>query len=123
MNHILISIEAAETQQEFLISDLTDLNATGFEQTNTHLLVYFEEDNFKSYEVNLFLKDYVFQTSIVKQQNWNEEWERNFEPVIVDQFCVVRAHFHAPDHSVDHEIIITPKMSFGTGHHATTYMM
>lgn len=123
MNHILISIEAAETQQEILIGDLTDLNATGFEQTNTHLLVYFEEDNFKSYEVNLFLKEYVFQTSIVKQQNWNEEWERNFEPVIVDQFCAVRAHFHAPVRCVEYEIIITPKMSFGTGHHATTYMM
>jgi ribosomal protein L11 methyltransferase len=122
-NHIQISIEAQETQQEILISQLEDLGATGFEQTETHLLAYFSEDAFPSYDVNALLQAYTFHLTTVQEQNWNAVWESNFEPVIVDDFCAVRAHFHAPIVNVAHEILITPKMSFGTGHHATTFMM
>src|SRR5687767_8421631 len=123
MNHIQISIEANTEQQEILISELNELGATGFEQTDTHLLAYFEEDNFKSYDVNELLKDYSFHLTTLPNQNWNSLWESNFEPVVVDDFCAIRADFHQPIKKVKHEIIITPKMSFGTGHHATTYMM
>jgi ribosomal protein L11 methyltransferase len=122
-NHIQFSIEAAQEQQEILISQLADLDATGFEQSDTHLLVYFEEDSFKSYEVNQVLSSYPFTTSTIQEQNWNALWESNFDPVIVDDFCGIRAHFHSPIPDVQFEILITPKMSFGTGHHATTYMM
>lgn len=123
MNHIRISIQADEVQQELFISELSELGATGFEQTDTNLLAYFDEENFKSYEVNELLKDASFQLDTIPQQNWNALWESNFEPVIVDDFCAIRADFHQPVENVTHEIIITPKMSFGTGHHATTYMM
>ena len=123
MNHIRISIQADEVQQELFISELSELGATGFEQTDTNLLAYFDEENFKSYEVNELLKDASFQLDTIPQQNWNALWESNFEPVIVDDFCAIRADFHQPIKNVKHEIIITPKMSFGTGHHATTYMM
>jgi len=122
-NHIQFSIEAAQEQQEILISQLADLDATGFEQSDTHLLVYFEEDSFKSYEVNQVLSSYPFTASTIQEQNWNALWESNFDPVIVDDFCGIRAHFHSPIPDVQFEILITPKMSFGTGHHATTYMM
>ena len=123
MNHIQISIEADTEQQEILISELSELDATGFEQTDTHLLAYFEEENFKSYDVNELLKNYTFQLTTLPKQNWNSLWESNFEPVVVNDFCAIRADFHQPIRTVQHEIIITPKMSFGTGHHATTYMM
>ncbi|MEI9809072.1 MAG: 50S ribosomal protein L11 methyltransferase [Bacteroidota bacterium] len=64
-----------------------------------------------------------FNKTIIEETNWNQLWESNFDPVIVDDFVAVRADFHAPVKGVEHEIIVTPKMSFGTGHHATTYMM
>lgn len=123
MNYIQISIEADELTQEVLISELSELSATGFEQRDTQLLAYFNEDDFKSYEVNDLLKGYTFQVNNIPQQNWNAVWESNFQPVTVGAFCAVRAHFHDPVKTVQHEIIITPKMSFGTGHHATTYLM
>ncbi|MBL7797998.1 MAG: 50S ribosomal protein L11 methyltransferase [Saprospiraceae bacterium] len=55
-------------------------------------------------------------------QNWNEIWESNFQPVIVEDFCAVRADFHQPQPGVQHELVINPKMAFGTGHHETTWM-
>ena len=123
MNSIQISIEAKEEQQEVLISQLSDLGADGFEQTDNYLIAYFNENNFKSYDINQLLKGLRFITMTIEEKNWNEEWETNFQPVIVHQFCAIRAEFHKPIKDVHHEIIITPKMSFGTGHHATTYMM
>ncbi|WP_424656351.1 50S ribosomal protein L11 methyltransferase, partial [Capnocytophaga granulosa] len=54
--------------------------------------------------------------------NWNEEWEKNFSPIVVEDLCTVRANFH-PVPNTRYDIVITPKMSFGTGHHETTYMM
>lgn len=123
MNSIQISIEATEEHQEILISQLSDLGVEGFEQTDDYLIAYFNENVFESYEVNEVLKEYVFTTKTMEEKNWNAEWESNFQPVIVDNFCAIRAEFHEPIKDVEHEIIVTPKMSFGTGHHATTYMM
>jgi ribosomal protein L11 methyltransferase len=123
MNTIQISISAGEDDQEILISSLSELGATGFEQQEKTLLAYFPELDFNSYEINEILKSYTHHLQTIEEQNWNQLWESNFQPVLVDDFCAIRADFHEPAQGVEHEILITPKMSFGTGHHATTYMM
>lgn len=123
MNSIQISIIATEQEQEILISQLEELYANGFEQTQDALIAYFPENNFESYAVNGILKNYQYSITTVEEQNWNAVWESNFEPVVVEDFCAIRAEFHEPITNVSYEIVITPKMSFGTGHHATTYMM
>lgn len=123
MNHIQLSIRAAGEQQDILIGRLSDLGAVGFEQTDDYLVAYFEEHNFASYDVQQVLQECHFEMMTVEERNWNAVWESNFAPVQVEGFCAVRAHFHPPITDVLHEILITPKMSFGTGHHATTYMM
>ena len=64
-----------------------------------------------------------FTINKVKQENWNAKWENNYQPVFINKDCVIRAHFHNPVPDVKYDIIITPKMSFGTGHHETTSLM
>jgi ribosomal protein L11 methyltransferase len=123
MRHIQLDIIANPFQQEELIALLEDYNPSGFEQTDETLKAYFEENDFNQDDILKILEGYQYNRTDVEEQNWNQVWEQNFQPVIVEDFCAVRAHFHEPGRHVQHEIIITPKMSFGTGHHATTYMM
>ena len=68
-----------------------------------------------------FKIDYTFED--IEQTNWNEEWEKNFNPIVVDDMVSVRAPFHEKRDDVKYDLIIEPKMSFGTGHHETTHMM
>ncbi|MGE5521214.1 MAG: 50S ribosomal protein L11 methyltransferase [Candidatus Dadabacteria bacterium] len=123
MAYIQLTIASNEYQQEELISLLDDYNPTGFEQRENELIAYFNETEFDEKAIENIIHGYPYLQSRVEQKNWNEEWEKNFQPVVVENFCAVRADFHQSIEGVEHEIIITPKMSFGTGHHATTYMM
>ncbi len=66
---------------------------------------------------------FKFEKVLIPYQNWNKKWEDNFTPILVDDFCCIRADFHELPAEVQHEIIINPKMAFGTGHHETTRLM
>jgi ribosomal protein L11 methyltransferase len=126
MNHLQITIEVTEPSlQEILIALLTELDYEGFEQQPDALQAFLPEAGFDPAALTALLKpmDLVYTTQLLAERNWNEEWEKNFSPVQVGDFCAIRAHFHVPIPGVTHELVITPKMSFGTGHHATTFMM
>ena len=126
MNHLQITIAVTDpTQQEILVALLTELGYEGFEQREDALLAFLTEDRFNANALAVTVRPFnlPYTTTLIEERNWNEVWEKNFTPVQVDDFCAVRAHFHPPVANVRFELIITPKMSFGTGHHATTYMM
>lgn len=128
MNHIqVIFFETNEAKREELMALLqtTDIDFEGFEETDDSLIAYMGEDPADQETVaelaaELGLK---FEKHSLEQRNWNAEWEKNFEPVIIDGFCSIRADFHPEPENVLYDIVITPKMSFGTGHHATTALM
>jgi ribosomal protein L11 methyltransferase len=126
MNYLQITIPAADPSlQEILIALLPALGYDGFEQQDSALQAFLPEDQFDAPALDALLEQHAltYTSTRLEERNWNEEWEKSFEPVQVDAFCAIRAHFHTPIPGVAHELIITPKMSFGTGHHATTYMM
>lgn len=125
-NYLEIKIEnISEEQSAILIAQLNELGFNGFEEGENFLTAFIEEQNFDEDELQEIIsaQHLSYKKNFIQQKNWNEEWEKNFEPVTVDDFVGIRAEFHPPIKNVQHEIIITPKMSFGTGHHATTYMM
>ena len=69
------------------------------------------------------LTEISFSTKLIQDENWNKTWEENFDPIYVEDKCVIRAPFHSIEKDFDYDIIIEPQMSFGTGHHETTYLI
>lgn len=112
-------------KRELLIALLSENGFEGFEETDDTLSAFAPASAFDDNSLKNIAESMKVEYSIthLPDTNWNQVWESNFEPVTVGDFCAVRADFHAPVSHVEHEIIINPKMSFGTGHHATTYMM
>jgi len=114
-----------EAVKEMLIAILSAAGAEGFEEEKSMLKTFAAITNKNQPEFEKIIEEngLRYSKSIIKEKNWNAEWESGFKPVTIGKFCTIRAGFHEPGTNTRHDIIITPKMSFGTGHHATTHMM
>lgn len=131
MNYIevAVTVDPKEQGSDVLIACLSDLAYESFTETESGFNAYIQEDEYSQEETELALGDYEdifkisFTTKVIPQQNWNKEWESNFQPIDVDGKCYIRAPFHAKKEGSGLDVIIEPKMSFGTGHHDTTRLM
>ena len=122
----LVINNANEMERNILIAFLSEIGFDGFEETHKQLFTSIEKKYFDKEALEKITGRFpAAEVAIaeVEEKNWNQQWESSFEPVMVEDFAAVRALFHNPVTNVQYEIIITPKMSFGTGHHATTYLM
>lgn len=125
LNYIEVKIKVTSAaERELLIAILSEEGFEGFEESEEVLLAFITETDFNSDRLEAMMQERQtgYTVARIQQQNWNQLWESNFEPVQVGD-CQIRARFHPLAQGVIHDIVITPKMSFGTGHHATTYLM
>ncbi len=126
--YIKYSFACNEDTTAFLPAFLGDFDFEVFEETETGLEAFMQSELYHE-GVETQIKDwseqfqFEYTKTTIPYQNWNQVWESNFQPIVVDDFCGIRAEFHEPLQGVKHELIITPKMAFGTGHHETTFMM
>ncbi|MCX6331552.1 MAG: 50S ribosomal protein L11 methyltransferase [Bacteroidetes bacterium] len=127
--YIEISFDfTSQDQLGLVIAQLSEMGFDGFNEEQAYCKAYILSSELDKEEaiinLNNIFKQYslTYSKSIIKEQNWNAVWESNFDPVRVGDFVGIKAHFHPNfEPAVQFEIKITPKMSFGTGHHATTF--
>jgi ribosomal protein L11 methyltransferase len=115
--------------REVLIAELSELPFESFVETATGVKAYCPEPDFDaSWLPNLLVHQMEDQTvdihiKLIEDENWNAQWESNFDPIWIGDQMIIRAPFHESPKQVTYDLIIEPKMSFGTGHHATTYLV
>jgi len=129
MQYLEFKISCKESFREILIAELSEVGYDSFLETDEGFDAYIQEDLFDRNSFQQVIDQYQEAASIqvtegkMPKVNWNEEWEKNYDPIEVGDQVYVRASFHQPRSEFKYEILINPKMSFGTGHHATTFLM
>ena len=124
-----LELTPAEPAREIFIAALSDLGFESFEETDSGLKAYIQEPLWdeNAFRAMSYLQhpdwEVTWQTEWIEPRNWNAEWEKAYDPIWVRDLCVVRAPFHEAPEGVRYDIVISPKMSFGTGHHQTTFLM
>ena len=122
------TVKPLEPGVEILIAELGYAGFESFVETESGVTAYIQKEEWNEQILDSveILKSKEFEITFtfedIEQTNWNEEWEKNFNPIVVDNRCAVRAPFH-DKFDTEYDIVIEPKMSFGTGHHETTHMM
>ncbi len=122
MNFVELKISCNQELGEILIAELSLLNFDSFEELDGGIVAACDEDDWDEQEVKTLLDRYQvkYAFTVAPQINWNEEWEKYYDPVIISDKIFIGADFHEKPPGFAHYLRINPKMSFGTGHHATT---
>jgi ribosomal protein L11 methyltransferase len=131
MNYVEVNVvlQPLLPAREVLVVELAERGFESFVETDNGVKAYIQEPDFSSHLLEgLMTADIPEQqleitTAVIADQNWNAQWESSFEPILVDDQCLIRAPFHSDENKYPYTITIEPKMSFGTGHHATTHLI
>ena len=129
MDYLEFKINCLEEFREILIAELSQIGFDSFLETEEGIDAYSLSQGFNREAFDEVISNYSEAAQIqlsegeMEKINWNAEWEKNYDPIAVDDLVYVRASFHPSPLGFKHEIVINPKMSFGTGHHATTFQM
>ncbi len=122
---VVVSVKCSPEQAEMLIPELAEQGFDSFLENEEGFEAAQPAADFDVKQINAIISAHKasFSFTEIEDQNWNALWESQIKPLVVDEQLYIRADFHAPDPSYPLELIITPKMAFGSGHHQTTYMM